>query len=154
MFEKTITYEDFNGEKRTESHFFNLNQAEVVKWLAAPGEYTIDKVLLKIQKEGNMKKSMDIFDDLLRRSYGRISEDGRRFEKNDEIWENFHQTEAYSQIFMELIGSAKAAAEFVNGILPKNMSNEITKIISEHPDGIPAELKDYVKEVIPSGNPA
>lgn len=148
MFEKTVTYEDFNGEKRTESHLFNLNQAEVVKWLAAPGEYTLDKVLLRIQKDGNMKKSMDVFDDLLRRSYGRISEDGRKFEKNDEIWEDFHQSEAYSKIFMEIISNAKAAAEFVNGILPKDMSSNVMKIIKENPDGVPDELKDYVGDIL------
>ena len=53
------------------------------------------------------------------KSYGEKSLDGRKFVKNDEVRDNFQQTEAYSALFMELATNADAAAEFVNGIIPK-----------------------------------
>lgn len=144
MIKKTITFEDYAGNKREEEHFFHLNKAEVVKWLTTSGDYTLDKLLDKIVKERNGKQIMEIFDDLLHRSYGKISLDGRRFEKSEEIWKDFSESEAYSTLFMEIVTDAKKAADFVNGIIPKDMANEIEKIMKENPDGIPAELKDYV----------
>ena len=41
-----------------------------------------------------------------------------RFIKNQEVWDEFAQTEAYSKLFMELATDAKAASAFVNGIVP------------------------------------
>lgn len=144
MLKKVITYTDYAGNIRTEDHYFNLTDAEITKWLLTSGEYTLDKVLERLMKERNMKKLMGIFDDLLHMSYGKKSLDGRRFEKSEEIWKEFSETEAYSQLFMELVSSGKTAADFINGIIPKEMADKIVKEISENPDGIPNELKDYM----------
>ena len=46
------------------------------------------------------------------------SPDGRRFIKTQEVKDAFVETEAYSQIFMELSTDATAASVFVNGIVP------------------------------------
>lgn len=144
MLKKTVTYTDFNGEKRTEDHYFHLNKAEITKMMITDGDYTLDKVLQRLSTERNGKKIMEIFEDLLKKSYGKQSLDGRKFEKNDEIWNDFVSTEAYSIIFMELVTDAQKAAEFVNKIIPKDLADEVNKIIEEHPEGIPDELKDYV----------
>lgn len=32
MLKKTITYNDYNGNERTEDLYFNLSQAEVMEW--------------------------------------------------------------------------------------------------------------------------
>lgn len=143
MLKKSITFEDYDGNVRIEEHYFNLNKAEVTKWLTTSGDYTLDKVLERLSKERNGKKIMEIFEDLIRLSYGRKSLDGRKFEKTEEIWNDFYQTEAYSALFMELVTDAKKAADFVNKIIPKDLANEVEKIIKDHPDGIPDTLKDY-----------
>ena len=49
-----------------------------------------------------------------------VSDDGKRFIKNEQLREEFSQTEAYSDLFMELASDADAASAFVNGIIPKN----------------------------------
>ena len=64
-----------------------------------------------------------IFKDLIKKSYGRKSLDGRKFEKSEEIFNEFKDTEAYSILFMELATDAKAATEFVNSIAPKKKSD-------------------------------
>ena len=61
-----------------------------------------------------------IFKDFILKAYGEKSLDGKRFIKSKEISEAFSQTEAYSQLFMELATNADAAAEFVNGIVPQD----------------------------------
>lgn len=143
MLEKKFTFEDFNGNKREEAHYFHLNKAEIIKWLTTNGDYTLDKVLEQLSKERNGKKIMETFEELIHLSYGKISLDGRKFEKSEEIWKDFYQTEAYSMLFMELVTDAKKAADFVNKIIPKDLAKEVEKFISENQDGIPAEIKDY-----------
>lgn len=143
MYAKVIKFEDFNGVKREEEHFFNLNKAEVIKWLTTSGDYTLDKVLERLSKERNGKKIMEIFEEMIKMSYGKPSLDGRKFEKTDDIWNDFYQSDAYSELFTELVTDAAKAADFVNKIIPKDLAEEVAKIIKENPSGIPAELRDY-----------
>lgn len=147
MLKKTITFESFDGKTLTEDFYFNLSKAEVIKWLTTSGDYTLDKVLERISKERNGKKIMEIFEDLIHISYGRKSLDERKFEKSEEIWNDFYQTDAYSVLFTELVTDAKKAAGFVNGIIPKSLAEEIEKIAKQYPDGIPDSLKDYTGPV-------
>lgn len=143
MYAKVIKFEDFNGVKREEEHFFNLNKAEVIKWLTTSGDYTLDKVLERLSKERNGKKIMEIFEEMIKMSYGKPSLDGRKFEKTDDIWNDFYQSDAYSELFTELVTDAAKAADFVNKIIPKDLAEEVAKIIKENPSGIPAEIRDY-----------
>lgn len=144
MLVKRISFTDYDGNQRTEEHMFNLNQSEVIKWLTTSGEYTLDKLLLRLSKERNGKKVMEIFEDLIHRSYGVKSLDGRKFEKSEEKWKDFYETEAYSVLFTELVTDAKKAADFVNSVIPSELSDQIEKIMKDNPEGIPAELKDYI----------
>ena len=59
-----------------------------------------------------------LFKELVLKAYGQKSDDGRRFIKSQELSDSFAQTEAYSQLFMELATDADAASAFVNGIVP------------------------------------
>ncbi len=141
---KTIEFTDYDGNIRKEDHYFNLNKAEVIKWLTTTGDYTLDKVLERLYKERNGKKIMEIFDELIHLSYGRKSLDGRKFEKTQEVWDDFYQTEAYSKLFTDLVTDAKKAAAFVNSVIPQDLVEEVERIIKENPDGIPDEFKDYI----------
>lgn len=149
MLKKEISYVDYDGNKRKENHYFNMNKSEIIKWLTTTGEYTLDKVVVKLSKEKNGKEIMRIFEDLIRTSYGRKSLDGRKFEKSQEIWEDFYQTEAYSELFYDLVTDAKKGAEFVNGIIPKELADEIQNEFLSHPEGIPDELRDYIPPLTP-----
>lgn len=152
MYKKTITFTDYDGVERTEDFYFNLNQAEIIMWLTTSGDYTLDKVLERLKAERNGKKIMEIFEDLIHRSYGKKSLDGRKFEKTEEIWNDFYQTEAYSVLFTELVTDAQKAATFVNKIIPSSLAEEAERIIRENPEGIPAELRDYVGPKLISSN--
>lgn len=117
MLKKTITYEDYNGNSRTEDFYFNLTQAEVTE-MELSVEGGLVEMIRRIVAAQDGKQIIATFKDLILRAYGEKSPDGKRFVKNDALRESFAQTEAYSQLFMELATNAEAASAFVNGIIP------------------------------------
>ena len=144
MLKKTITFTDYNGQTRTEDHYFNLNKAEVIEWLVTTGDYTIDSVFEQMSKKMNARGIMEAFRDLIYRAYGEKSLDGRRFIKTPEVKANFMETEAYSVLFTELVTDDKAAADFFNGIIPKDLGAEVERIMAAHPNATPEELRQIV----------
>lgn len=117
MIKKTVTYIDYKGEERTETYHFNLNRVEVLDMqMTTIGGYT-EKLQALIDAK-NTTELYKLFKDLVLRSYGVISEDGKRFEKTDKLREEFEQTEAYVTIYMELATNTDKAIEFINGITP------------------------------------
>ena len=117
MLKKTFTYIDFNGVERTEDHYFNLSKAELMEMeLSTTGG--LAEMINKIVAAQDAPAIVKIFKDLVLKAYGQKSADGRRFIKSKELSDEFSQTEAYSQLFMELATDADAAAAFVNDIVP------------------------------------
>lgn len=117
MLKKTMTYVDYDGTERTEDFYFNLSKAEVAEMqMSTAGG--LDKMINRIISEQDGKRIIELFKDLVLRSYGKKSDDGKRFIKSKELAEEFSQTEAYSDLFMELATDSEAAAAFVNGIVP------------------------------------
>lgn len=116
MIKKTFEFEDYNGNPRREDHYFHLTQAEVTEL-----ELSVDGGLVehinRIVKAQKGSEIIDTFKKFIEKSYGVKSPDGRRFIKNKEVLDEFVQTEAYSKLFMELCTDAKAASEFVNGVI-------------------------------------
>lgn len=117
MLKKTMTYIDFDGNERKEDFYFNLTKAEVTE-MEMSTQGGLVKMLEKIVAEKDSKRIIEIFKELILKAYGEKSPDGRRFAKSQEIRDSFVQTEAYSQLFMELATNSEAAAAFVNGIVP------------------------------------
>lgn len=144
MIKKTIHYTDIMGEKSEMVTYFHMNKAEVLKWMVPDGNLTLDQVLNKFLEHKNVKEMMLTIEDLIRRSYGEKSVDGKSFVKSAERTEAFMQTEAYSTLFMELINDDDKATEFLNGIFPAELTEEVNKMITEHPEMVPDELKDHL----------
>ncbi len=119
MLKKTISYEDFDGNQRTEDHYFNLTEAEITEMeLSMNGG--LSQLLTKILQENDQKQIIEYFKKIVLMAYGEKSLDGRKFVKNQKIRDEFASTAAYSEIFMELATDADAASAFVKGVMPKN----------------------------------
>ena len=124
MLKKIITYTDYNGVERTEPFYFNLSKAELMEMeLGVTGGMT--EMLNKIINAKDGPSLMKTFKEMIMKSYGIKSDDGKRLIKSEELSIAFTQTEAYSVLFMELITDDKAAADFVNGIIPKEIQAEV-----------------------------
>ena len=120
MLKKTITYTDYDGNPRTEEHFFNLNKSELTM-LEMSEQGGFEKRMRRIIQAQDAPAIMDTFRDIIKRSYGQKSPDGRRFIKSEALVEEFEQTEAYSELFMELCTDANAASDFIKGIMPQDI---------------------------------
>ena len=127
MLKNTITYNDYNGVERTEDFYFNLSKAELMEMeMSISGGLT--EMIEKIVATKDAPAIIKIFKELVLKAYGEKSADGKRFEKkNGALAEAFAETEAYSQIFMELATDADKAAEFVNGIMPGDIAKQLPK---------------------------
>ena len=124
MYKKTITYTDYNGHERTEEFLFNLTEAEIAEMeMSKKGGLT--NTLQRLIRTEDAPEIAKIFKDLILKSYGEKSDDGRRFIKTKEKADEFSQTEAYSKLYMELAFDDKAAAEFINNIIPKSMAEQL-----------------------------
>lgn len=118
MFVKRIKYTDYDGVEREEVFRFNFSKAEVLmmQFTTVGG---MKEYLQKIIEEKDTKRIMETFRDLILKSYGEKSADGKRFEKSEELSTAFSQTEAFTVLLMDLMGKEGFAADFVNGIMPQ-----------------------------------
>lgn len=124
MLKETIIYIDYNGNERKEDHYFNLTKAEIMEMeMSIKGG--LAEMITRIVAAQDQPAIIKIFKDLIIKSYGVKSADGKRFIKNQEVVDEFVQSEAYSQLFMKLATDADAAAKFVNGIVPADMAKQL-----------------------------
>lgn len=126
MHKETVKYIDYNGVERTEDVYFNLSKAELMEMqLSTAGGF--DTMINKLIKAQDQPTLVKVFKDIILRSYGVPSPDGRRFVKTKELTEEFTQTEAYSDLYMKFITDSEASAKFINGIMPKSLIEQMSK---------------------------
>ena len=123
MLKKTIKYTDYDGNEREEDFYFNLSKAEITE-MELSKEGGMSEYIKKISATQNGPELIKLFKDIIIKSYGEKSLDGKRFIKNKELTEAFTQTEAYSELFIELASNADEAAKFINGIMTKKMKKK------------------------------
>ena len=117
MIKKTIAYTDYNGNQRKEDFWFNLTKAEVAR-MEMSTEGGMAEMINRIVAAQDVPSLISIFEEMIQKSYGVKTPDGRGFVKRKEDLESFMATEAYSELFMELVTDTDAAAKFLNGIIP------------------------------------
>lgn len=122
MLKKTVTYTDYNGVERTEDFNFNLTRSELME-MHLTTEGGMDKKINNIIKAKSQSELEKLFKEILLKSYGKKSPDGRLFMKNDEIRAEFEASPVYDELYMKLFTDENAAADFVNGVIPQVQQN-------------------------------
>jgi hypothetical protein len=150
MLKKTITYEDYNGNKVVEDFYFHLRKSELIE-LEVSEKGGLVAFIHKVVEAEDTATLVSLFKKLILMSYGKRSEDGREFEKSEELSKKFSQTEAYSELFMELATNSEAAAAFMNGIIPAGLQKEVEEAVEKRTIVVPAqepknEYSDMSKE--------
>lgn len=138
MLKKRIKYEDYNGETREEDFYFNLSKAELTEMMFSV-EGGLENKIRKMIDAKNTPESIKLVKDIIIKSYGEKSADGKRFIKSKELAEAFTQTEAYSELYIELATNDIAAADFIFGILPKSISDQLNK------DGVKEKILNNIE---------
>lgn len=117
MLKKTVTTVDFNGVERTEDFYFNLTEAELTE-MELSTEGGLYEYLQRIINAKDQAQLIDTFKKIVLKAYGEKSDDGKYFRKSEEICKKFEATQAYSDIYMELVLDDVAASDFIDAILP------------------------------------
>lgn len=151
MLKKLIKYVDYNGNERAENFYFNLNKAELMDMeLGVTGG--MRQLLQLIIDKQDVPKIVDAFKTIILRAYGEKSPDGRVFDKSEELSRAFSHTEAYSNLYMELLSDSKKAADFINALMPEDMRapEDDNKVLTpvgkeEETDDGNAHLMNHVK---------
>ena len=124
MIKKTINYTDYNGVERKEDFYFNLSKAELLEMEAGTtGGFAV--MVQRMIDAQDTPALIKVWKEILLKAYGEKSADGRRFIKTEELSAAFAQTEAYSELFMELALNSDKAAEFVKGVIPANLEKNL-----------------------------
>lgn len=126
MLKKLIKYVDYDGRERSENFYFYLNKAELMEMELGVDGGMQQMIQLIIDKQ-DIPKIMNAFKTIILKAYGEKSPDGRRFIKSEALSTAFSQTEAYSNLYMELVTDAKAAAAFINGIVPEEVAQAVNE---------------------------
>ena len=128
MYKITETYTDYDDNQRTEDFYFNYSKAELadLQFSVAGG---LAGMIDKIIKTNDIPELVKLFRELIQKAYGQKSNDGRRFIKSPELTKEFTETVAYSQIYMRLATDSKAAQEFINKVVPKDMQDNQQNVV-------------------------
>lgn len=151
MFKKSITFEDYRGETKTKDYYFNLSTRELSEIQHSTYQGIQDK-LIGIANEKNTPESSDLYKKFILAAYGEISDDGVSFIKKRDghkLSEDFEQTAAFDQLYMELGQNPDEALEFAAGVLPKEFRSEINKVREQlktkSPEQVIAEIDTTIK---------
>lgn len=129
MIKKPISYTDYNGTTRNEDFYFHISQAEMAEMeMSKTGGMT--ELIKRIVSTQDMPELMKLFKEFILKAYGVKSLDGKMFVKIDKdghrLADDFVQTEAYNQLFMELIKDPTKAANFFNEIIESGKPQQAT----------------------------
>ena len=139
MITKDTKYVDFLGNDRTETMHSNLTQVERVEMGMDlpddikeevgddPSKITEETAMNLMVKLGE-KGIMAFLKTVILKSYGVVSEDGRRFEKSEQISKEFSETIAFDNLMMELLADDEAAANFINSLIPSAVADKVPAI--------------------------
>lgn len=147
MLKKTITYENFNGEKKTKDFYFHMNQVEFAKLNGEiPGG--LEKHIQDIVDDKDDDAMLRMIDLLVSRSYGKFDEDDEftKIDRNGRpLYEKFVNTDAYDKLIIELVSGEQNIVNFLKMILPTDLRTKL--------DEKEKEIAGQQKlEALPGGN--
>lgn len=127
MFKKTITFENFNGEKVSKDFYFHMSKAELLA-MAADGNAMVARIN-RIIESSDGAAIIKEFRQIIEAAVGMRSEDGERFIKDPIAVSNLIDSPAYDELLMELCTNAEASAEFVRQLVPEKMQKEMQEAL-------------------------
>lgn len=137
MFSRTFEYKGYDGQTHKETWWFNLSEAELYEMeLGTVGG--VNGMMNRMLREEQPDKIVEMFKRIILKAVGERSADGRKFVKKErpgmpwgEVAEDFRETPAYSQLFLELVKSGEALATFLKGAIPAEVAEQLAKAEAE-----------------------
>lgn len=142
MLRRDISFTNpFTEQEVTETHYFHISKAELVRmeleemgntYIAKESGEELTGFRAKLQRMMDTQDGKGIMaeiEEIIRLSYG--VRDGDKFRKNEQVWDDFKSSEAYSQVYFELCTSPQRTADFINAVIPSNMDQIAAEIAAE-----------------------
>lgn len=133
MFSITKNYTDYNGVEKTETFWFNLSKRELTGLIYGPAE-GLEGVMERLIHEGATGETIDMFEDIVLKSYGKKMPDGR-FAKVDDNGRRyadlFKETAVYDDFIMDLLLNTDSLIAFFNGVVPSDLGPQMEKTTKE-----------------------
>lgn len=124
MFERKFKFEGFDGKMYEDIWGFYLSKADLLE--IQLGTFVgLDALMKRLIETKNGKEIMAIVKEIILKAVGHTSPDGRKFLRNDELREEFQQTDAYSQLFSELVTDPEKVLDFIFGAVPKEIGEKM-----------------------------
>lgn len=134
MFKTEIEYENYKGVETTETFYFHLGKGELMEYVMIMGGDPITRIDI-LSKEGKTGEIVDLFKDLIRRSYGIPDPETGRFIKSKESLNDFVYSGAFDATFFRMASDTDFTTNFVNNVFPES----IRKKLEESGLGAPSE---------------
>lgn len=137
MYKTTVEYEDFNGEKKKRTLYFNLSQSELTE-LKYESNGALEEKIIEIVGTKDRSEMMLLFTKIIKMAYGEKSEDGEYFIKNEDVYNRFKYSNAYDAFIDTLISNDDELANFIKHTLPKKLSEQVDM------DEVKKKTKEYM----------
>lgn len=143
MLKKTIEFKDLDDNSVKRDFYFHMFPANLAKLKLelvgdGDGKEGMDNKIKQMLKAKDVAGIIGMFDRILELSYGVKDDDNIGFLQGPEYFRKFQATDAYSVLFMELIGDPVKATAFIRGCLPKDISDKMAP--NQSLDQVLAEL--------------
>ncbi len=121
MLTETIQYEDYNGASRKEQFHFNLSELDITEIQLNYPE-GVETHLQNAIDNKDVKGILEFIKMLVGYSFGIKSDDGRHFERSDEITKRFRNSAAYHSWLLTLFENDGAkGVSFIRGVMPAEL---------------------------------
>ena len=126
MISYTIKYTDLLDNEAEDKVYFHLTKDEVYD-LIAERRKTLLGQASRIQEDQDFLEGYQFVRDIVLRSYGERSDDGKRFIKTEGATTAFRQSLLFDEVLEKIFESDKSADAFVNAVMPPKMVELINK---------------------------
>ena len=135
MIKKTITYDDVDGNSRTDDFYFNLYKLEIAE-MELKYEGGLSAYLEKLTKTTSGNDAYYLFKDIILASYGKRTDEGG-FTKKDAngrpLRETFEEHPALGELIFQFMGEggAEIAQEFIQGLFPPKLMKLVEQEVAK-----------------------
>lgn len=131
MYTKEFVYTNYFGETVKETCRFQLTRPEVME-IATGVKGGFEAAAQRMVESHDEAAMFANFQNIIAKSYGEVSPDGRRFMKSPELSKAFLETPMYEQLFDELISNPEFQREFIIGLVPKDSQGDVGKALADY----------------------
>lgn len=152
MFIRNITYVDLDGNTQTKPFHFHLSEAEVVE-LESEHHGGLSGFAERVAHTENYGALVKEFKHIVLTAYG--LREGDSFLKTEDLRVRFQGSGAFSALFMEFLRDQTTLTDFINGVMPKNMTEaqgtELVKPSVIPPPPMPEATVEAGRQILEGG---